>query len=63
MVVEPKMTQPVEPDKESIDLFNSTDRGVQKPSLFSKMLVQPVERRSRGGRGPTVICHALNANG
>ena len=62
MVVELKTTQPVEPDEESveldeepIDLFNSIGQGVQKPSLFSRMYVQPVKVQpqlvdfSRGG--------------
>ena len=43
MVVEPKMTQLVEPDEEPVDLFTSTDQQVQKPSLSSRMLVQPVK--------------------
>ena len=80
MVVELKTTQPVEPDEESveldeepIDLFNSIGQGVQKPSLFSRMLVQPVKvqpqlvefqsrRQSKGSQGPTTTCHTLNAN-
>ena len=40
IVVEPKMTQPVESDKELIGLFISTSRNVQKPSLSSRTLVQ-----------------------
>ena len=43
MVVEPKMTQLVEPDEEPVDLFISTDQQVQKPSLSSRMLVQPIK--------------------
>ena len=42
MVVEPNMAQPVEQDEESIDLFSSINWTVQKPSLFSRMFVQPV---------------------
>ena len=34
MVVKPKTAQLVEPDEKPINLFNSTDQGVQKPSLF-----------------------------
>ena len=43
MVVKPKMTQPVEPDEEPVDLFNSTGRRVQKSSLSSRTLVQPIQ--------------------
>ena len=39
MVVEPKMAQPVESNDELVDLFNLTGRGMQKPSLSSKILV------------------------
>ena len=34
MVVELKVTQLVEPDEESVDLFSSIGRKVHKPSLF-----------------------------
>ena len=58
LVVEPKMTQPVESDKELIGLFISTSRNVQKPSLSSRILVQlvkvepqPVEVQSKFGQG------------
>ena len=58
IVVEPKMTQPVESDKELIGLFISTSRNVQKPSLSSRTLVQlvkvepqPVEVQSKFGQG------------
>ena len=43
MVVEPKMTQSVESNEEPIDWFGSTGRRVQKPSLSSKILVQPIK--------------------
>ena len=70
MIVEPKMAQPVELDEESVDLFNSTYWKVQKPSLYSRMLIRlikvelyPVEYWSRDGQGPMITYHALNANG
>ena len=50
MVVEPKMAQSVESNEELVDLFSSTDRRVQTPSLSSRMVVQPVKiepQRSR----------------
>ena len=34
MVIKLKTTQSIEPDKESVDLFNSTNQGVKKSSLF-----------------------------
>ena len=50
-------------------LFSLISQRVQKPYLSSRMLVQlvkvepqQVEVRLRGGRDPTVTCHALNAN-
>ena len=43
MVVEPKMTQLVESNEELIDWFGSTGRRVLKPSLSSRMLVQPIK--------------------
>ena len=43
MVVEPKRTQLVESNEEPIDWFGSTGRRVQKPSLFSKILIQPIK--------------------
>ena len=39
MVVELKVTQLVEPDEESVDLFSSIGRKVHKPSLSSRTLV------------------------
>ena len=63
IVVEPNTTQSVEPDEELVDLFSSSGRGVQKPSLSSRMFVQSIEVQSRGNQGPTVTYHALNANG
>ena len=63
MVVEPKTTQPVEPDEKPVDILCLTGWRVQKPSLSSTMLIQPVKVWSRGGQGPTITCHALNANG
>ena len=70
MIVEPKMAQPVELDEESIYLFNSTDWKVQKPSLYSRMLIRlikvelyPVKYWSRDGQGLMITYHALNANG
>ena len=43
MIVEPKTTQQIESDEEPVNLFSSIDRGVQKPSLSSRTLVQLVE--------------------
>ena len=78
MIVEPKMTQLLEPDEEPIDLFNLIGRIMQKPSLFltafatkaspllndyEKVKPQPIEVRLRGGQGSTVTRQALNANG
>ena len=70
MIVEAKMAQPVELDEESVDLFSSTNWKVQKPSLYSRMLIRsievelyPVEYWSRGGQDPRVTYHALTANG
>ena len=76
MVVEPKMAQSVESNEELVDLFSSTDRMVQTPSLSSRMVVQPVKIEpqpvevepqsvkvwSRGGQGPMVTCQTLHAN-
>ena len=76
MVVEPKMAKSVESNEELVDLFSSTDRRVQTPSLSSRMVVQPVKIEpqlievepqlvkvwSRGGQGPMVTCQALHAN-
>ena len=62
MVVEPKTAQLVEPDEEMVDLFNSIGRRMQKPSLYSKTFVQPVEVWSRDGQDPMVTCQVLNAN-
>ena len=63
MVVKPKMAQPAKLAKELIDLFSSTDRIMQKPSLYSRMLFRPVEAKphlveyeSRGGQG-TIEVH------
>ena len=68
MVLEPKSAQLVESYKELVDLFNSTSRMVQKPSLSSKTFVQlvkvepqPVEVRLRGSQGQR-WCQALNVN-
>ena len=63
IVVELKTAQLVKLDEESIDLFKSTGRMVQKSSLSSRTLVQSVDNLLRGGRGPTVTNHVLNANG
>ena len=43
MVVEPKLVQLVEPNEELVNLLSSTGWMVQKPYLFSGMLVQPVK--------------------
>ena len=58
MVVNPKTIQSIEPDEQPIDRFNSTGQRVQKPSLFSRTLVQPikiepqlVEVQSRSNQG------------
>ena len=48
MVIKLKMAQLIEPDEELVDQFSSTNRGVQKPYLFSKTFVRPVKRQSRG---------------
>ena len=61
IVVEPKTAQPVKPDEKPVDLFSSIGWKVQKPSLCSRILVQPVEEQLRDGRGPTVTYQALNA--
>ena len=61
IVVEPKMAQPVELNEESIDLFSSIGREGAKPSLSSKILVQPIEvgpqsvkGRSRSNNHPPI---------
>ena len=38
MIVEPKTTQPIEPNEELVDLFSSIDRQVQKPFSLPKCL-------------------------
>ena len=43
MVIEPKTAQPVELDEEPIDLFGLTNRGVQKPFIYSRTLFQPIK--------------------
>ena len=43
MVVNPKTIQSIEPDEQPVDQFSSTGQRVQKPFLFSRMFVQPVE--------------------
>ena len=43
MVVEPKTTQPIELDEEPVNLLSSTGRRVQKSSLSSRTLVQPIK--------------------
>ena len=43
MVVEPKTAQPIELDEELVNLFSSTDRKVQKPSLSSRTVVQQLK--------------------
>ena len=62
-------TQPVEPTEEPVNMFNSIGWKVQKPSLSSGMLVQPIEiephpieYQSNNGRGSTVTFNVLNAN-
>ena len=62
-------TQPVEPTEEPVNMFNSISWKMQKPSLSSRMLVQPIEiephpieYRSNNGRGSTVTFNVLNAN-
>ena len=47
MVVKPKTTQSIEPNKQPVDQFSSTDWRVQKPYLFSRMLVQQIKGQSR----------------
>ena len=68
MIVEPKIAQPVEPDKEPIDPQLNQLMG-EKNLLSSKTVVQsvevepqPVEVWSRGDRAPTVTCQALKTN-
>ena len=51
MVVKPKTAQSVEPNKEPVDLFNSTGQMVQKLSLSSRTLVQSVEVQLRSNQG------------
>ena len=51
MVVEPKPTQPVEPNEEPVNQFSSTDRMVQKPALSFKTLVQQVEVQLKSNQG------------
>ena len=51
MVLEPKSAQLVESYKELVDLFNSTSRMVQKPSLSFKTLVQQVEVQLKSNQG------------
>ena len=63
MVVESKTAQPVESNEEPVYLFSSTDQKVQKLSLSSRMLIQPIEFWSRGGQGPMVTYQELNVNG
>ena len=62
IVVELKTTQSVKLDEESVDLFKSTGRMVQKSSISSRTLVQLVDDQLKGGWSPTVTNHALNAN-
>ena len=64
MVVEPKTAQPIELDEELVNLFSSTDRKVQKPSLSSRMVIQPVKvepqpievRLRSNGHLPSIKC-------
>ena len=51
MIVESKMAQPVEPDEEPVNRFSSIGRKMKKHSFYSRMLVQPVEVRSRFDQG------------
>ena len=69
LVVEPKTTQPVEPDEEPVDHQLNRSRGAKKPFLSSRMVVQSDEElvdphlnRLRSSRDPTVTFQALNAN-
>ena len=49
IVVELKTTQSVKLDEESVDLFKSTGRMVQKSSISSRTLVQLVDDQLKGG--------------
>ena len=60
MVVEPKTAQPIEPDVEPTNLFNSTNRRVQK--LFLSF-PERLSNWSKGGRSLMVTCQASNTNG
>ena len=43
MVVNPKKIQSIEPNEQPIDQFSLIGQMVQKPSLYSRTLVQPVK--------------------
>ena len=43
LVVEPKTTQPIEPNEESINPQFNRSRGTKKSFLFSRMVVQPIK--------------------
>ena len=43
IIVELKMTQPFEPDEEPVDLFSSIGQMMQKPSFYSRTIVQSVK--------------------
>ena len=51
----------VEPDEEPIDPQLNWSR-VQKNSLSSRTVVQPVKVWTVTSQGPTVTCQVLNAN-
>ena len=62
LVVEPKTTQPIEPNEESINPQFNRSRGTKKSFLFSRMVVQPIkvepqpiEVQSRTCRGPVEV--------
>ena len=63
MVVESKIAQLVESNEEPVYLFSSIDQKMQKLSLSSRTLIQPIEFQSRGGQGPMVTYQELNVNG
>ena len=70
LVVEPKMTQPIESDEEPVDPHLNRSRGAKKilshfqnscsidqgSTSTGQPPPQSVEVQSRGGRGPTVTC-------
>ena len=66
IIVETKMTQPVELDEEPVDPQFKRSKGTKTFSFFQNACSTnqgTVEIRSRDGWGPTFTCQTLNANG